>query len=424
VSNRIIYLLGIFSVLLLLSCAKEDNTVGFEVQPEQSRLKIKTLNIQDFQTFTSTGGASETSRGTQYILLGSINDTYFGKTTAFANVQYILSTIKPDFGTDPKLISSNLSLSIPKAIGKTSTSLNYQIYTSKFDINADVFYASNKDMTSYIGELIADTSFTTSNNQQYLQIHLDKVMGNGKKWGQNILDADATTLNSNENFIKSFKGLYLTVDTNFSEKGLIWKCDLNSQNSYIELEYSFTNTEGDIDTNTFKLQFNNKTGRFNTYINNPEPIKNILEKTGEENIYISGLAGVQGNISLSSLLNWRDSTKIVIYKAELIAKAKIVDGFDMPDKLILGINSSDTIRYIDDYRMGENTNYDGSYHSKDTAYHWVVTRHIQRFINNEQNDSLIVIYPNDTTKTQLSRVILLNNLSKNAIRLRITYSKI
>jgi len=423
-NQRFFYLLSILGIVFLLSCNKEDKTVGLEVQPEQNRLKINTLNIQNFQTYTSGGFALETSRGTPYLLLGSINDTHFGKTTAFADVQYILSTVKPNFGTDPKLISTTLFLSIPSYYGNISTALKYQIYTSKLDVDADASYMSNKDMSSYIGELIADTNITVNSNQKILQIHLDKTMSDGKKWGQNILEADATTLSSNGNFKKIFKGLYLSVDTNFSEQGLIWKCNLNSKDSYIKIEYSFTNDEGNVDTTIFNLQFNNKTGRFNTYTNNPNPLKTILGKTGENKIYISGLAGVQGNISLSSLLAWRDSAKIVIYKAELIAKAEAINSFNMPEKLLLRVNKSDTsIHYVDDYRGGANTNYDGTYHAKDTAYHWVLTRHIQRFINNEQNDSLIMIYPEDTTKTKLDRVLLFNG-SDNAIRLRITYSKI
>ena len=369
------------------------------------------------------GGALQTNRENCCVLLGSLNNTDFGKTSAFFDAQYVLSTIAPDFGTNPKLIQSTLFLSIANSIGSLSSTLNYKIYKSNLDVDADALYASDKDMSSYMGELITDTSITVEISQKSLQIHLDKIMSDGKKWGQGILEANATTLSSNASFLKSFKGLYFTVDTNFYEKGVLYKYDLNSKNSYIQLKYSFTNKDGNLDTNVFKLEFNKETGRFNTYVNNPT--KDILGEKEQSNIYISGLAGVQGNISLSSLLSWRDSAKIIIYKAELIAKANTVDGFSMPEKLLLRVNTSDTtVQYIDDYRMGKNINYDGSYHSKDTAYHWIVTRHIQRFINNEQNDSLIVIYPDDITKTNLNRVILENDLNKNPIRLRITYSKI
>ena len=424
-NQRIIYLLGVFTVIFFGSCTKGDDTVGLEVQPEQNRLNINTLNIKAFQTYTSMGEALQTNRENRYVLLGSLNNIDFGKTTAFADVQYVLSTIAPDFGTDPKLIASTLFLSIANSLGNSSATLNYKIYKSNLDIDVDALYASDKDMNPYIGELISDTSITAESNQKSLQIHLDKIMSDGKKWGQDILESDVTTLSTNENFLKRFNGLYFTIDTNFSEEGALYKYDLNSENSYIQLEYSFTNKDGDLDTNVFKLQFNKETGRFNTYTNNPKPIKDILGKKGQSNIYISGLAGVKGNISLSSLLSWRDSAKIVIYKAELIAKAKSVEGFNIPDKLLLRVNTSDTsVRYVDDYLQGKNTNYDGSYCSKDKAYHWIVTRHIQRFINNEQNDSLIMIYPDDVTKTNLNRVILQNDLNKNPIHLRITYSKI
>jgi len=424
VSNqKIIYILGIFAVIFWSSCSKSDDTVGLEVQPEHNRLNINTFNIQNFRTYTSMGGALQTNRENCCVLLGSLNNTDFGKTSAFFDAQYVLSTIAPDFGTNPKLIQSTLFLSIANSIGSLSSTLNYKIYKSNLDVDADALYASDKDMSSYMGELITDTSITVEISQKSLQIHLDKIMSDGKKWGQGILEANATTLSSNASFLKSFKGLYFTVDTNFYEKGVLYKYDLNSKNSYIQLKYSFTNKDGNLDTNVFKLEFNKETGRFNTYVNNPT--KDILGEKEQSNIYISGLAGVQGNISLSSLLSWRDSAKIIIYKAELIAKANTVDGFSMPEKLLLRVNTSDTtVQYIDDYRMGKNINYDGSYHSKDTAYHWIVTRHIQRFINNEQNDSLIVIYPDDITKTNLNRVILENDLNKNPIRLRITYSKI
>ena len=411
--------------MLLWSCAKDDKTIGFKVQPEQNKLNIKTINIENIRTYTSKGKPLYTNRENQYALLGSINDTYFGKTTAAIDAQYFLSTLNPKFGTNPKLISSTLFIAIPHFLGNINTSLRYKIYQSNFTMDKDALYPSNQDMTSYLGELIADTSITADDNKEVLQILLDKTMTSGNKWGQDILTADASSLSSNDKFTKVFKGLYLTVDTNFSDKGLIWKCDFNSEHSYIQIQYSFTNEEGDLDTNIFKLQFNKETGRFNTYTNNLAPIKDILGKVENDNIYISGLATSQGNISLSSLLSWRDSAKIVIYKAELIAKASKVEGFSMPAKLLLAVNTSDTIvRYVDDYRQGENTNYDGSFHDNDTAYYWVITRHIQRFINQEQNDSLLIIYPEDKRKTNLERVILQNRLNKKEIRLRITYSKI
>ena len=403
-------------MLVLLSCEKKDEQAGLEIQPDENRLKIAHINLNTFTTFTDKSESEKTSKKNSTILLGNIYDEIFGRSTAFMIAQYRLSTDNVDFGANAQIISTNMYLDISGQEGDSSQSVHYLFYESKFDIDADSAYSSDFDMSTYVGDLVADTTFSAS-TFDIMTIPLSNTLG------QKILDASSTTLLNNDNFLKEFKGLYFTTDTNQTDHGIIWKYDFNSASSYILLEYAFDDAKGNRDTNTFKLQFNEFSGRFNQFFHNRAPLSDILGKPKQE-VYISGMANTKAHISLSPVLSWRDSSKVMIYKAELLVKAKPSSIFSVPNSLLMEIdNSNDDIQFVDDYLPNSANNYGGKYNSETQTYSMVITRHIQNLINNNHNDSLLWIYPYAQI-TNPNRVILLNGEDNENFTLKITYSKL
>jgi len=405
-------------MLALFSCDKKDEQAGLEIQPDENRLKIAYLDLDNFTSYTVAPAPVKTSKRNTSILLGSINDNVFGRTTASFISQYRLSSDNVKFGKNPKIISIKAYLDVVGIEGDSTLPVNYKFYESKFNIDSTGIYKSNIDLSASIGDLVADTTFVTASNS-LIEIPLLKA------FGQKILDADTLDLKDNDAFLKVFKGLYFTVDTNSIGDGVIWKFNFNSTQSYIELKYRNRDDTGQTTgTDDFKLQFNEKCERFNQYINNTTPLNPIF-KQNKDKCYISGVGGTKAHLSLSPVLSWRDSSKIMIYKAELIVKAKPSGKISIPTKLILEIDDSndDSLTFVDDYLTTSTGNYNGTYDSDEETYNMIITRHIQNLINNNHNDSLLWITPR-ADLTNPYRVILLNGADSEKIKLKITYSKL
>ncbi len=402
----------------LFSCDKKEEQAGLEIQPDENRLKIAYLDLDDFVSFTVPPSPVKTSKMNTSILLGSINDNIFGRTTASFISQYRLSTDNVKFGDNPEIISIVAYLDVVGVEGDQTLPVNYKFYESNFDIDSTSTYESDIDLSADIGSLVADTSFVASGIDSI-------IVPLFNAFGQKILDADTLDLKDNDAFLKVFKGLYFTVDTNTIGDGVIWKFNFNSTQSYIELKYQNLDDNGNpTDTTIFKLQFNEKCERFNKYINNTSPLDAIFNQSHNE-CYVSGTGGTRGHLSLSPVLTWRDSTKIMIYKAELIVKAKSSGNISIPKKLILEIDDADddSLTFVDDYLTTASGNYDGTYNSDEETYNMIITRHIQNLVNNNHNDSLLWLTPS-ADLTNPYRVILLNGTDSEKVKLKITYSKL
>ena len=404
-------------MFVFFSCEKKDEKAGLEIQPDKNRLKVVHINLDKFVSFTSRSESVKTSRKNSSILLGSIYDDDFGRSSAFLVSQYRLSSDNVDFGTNPQIISATAYLDIFGSEGDKTEPVHYKLYESNFDIDPDSAYYSDIDLSTFVGNLVADTNFAIDSfNVMTIPLNAN--------FGQKILDTDPSLLVNNDQFLTQHKGLYFTVDTNQTNKGVIWKYDFNSSLSYILLEYTNENDNGDLDTNTFKLQFNEASGRFNQFFHNTAPLSSILGQAADNKVYISGMGGLKAHISLSPVLTWRDSTKIMIYKAELLVKAKASALISVPDNLLMEVdNSLDEVKFVDDYLPNTSSNYGGKYNSEEETYSMVITRHIQNLINNNQNDSLLWIYPYNQIVNPY-RVILLNGADNESFTLKITYSKL
>ena len=409
----------------MLSCDKSEESAGLIIQPDNNRLSTYYVSLDKFTTYSSPSGPVTTSKNNSSVLLGSISDDVFGRTSAFFVSQYRLSSDNVDFGDNPTLISAKMFLDNGGFEGDATTDLNFKIYESKFTI-ADTSYSSYDTdfLSTQIGDLVADVNFLADPDSllNTTEILLEP------SFGQKILDTEYdSTLFNNDNFLLTYQGLYFTVDTNQVGPGLIWKYDFNSDLSYILLEYESTNTEGELETNTFKLQFNDECNRFNQYFNNNSPLDANWKQ--KDKVYISGTAGTKGHISLSPIINWRDSSNIMIYKAELILKSQASDIFSTPSALLLEIDDNDDdLDFIDDNDPNvASDNSDGKHYTDDPEYgdHYkmIMTRHIQNLINKNHNDSLLWITPY-ASKTNPNRVILLNAEHHDNITLKITSSKI
>lgn len=419
--QKTIFLILVSFSLVLLSCEKKEEKAGLEIQPDENRLKVFYHTIDKFSSSSTYGDAVKTSKILTNTLLGSINDEVFGKSSAFFVSQYRLSSDNVSFDNTAQIVKTQLFLDVTGAVGDISLGSNIKIYESNYDlaIDSDTLISANESVT--IGSLLADTNITISSSED-IEINLSNELFSRKIF-------DSANLEDNTSFIKEFKGLYFRVDTNSSQIGSIYKLDLNSDKSYIDIGYIINNNFED--TLHFKLQFNNKCSRFNLYFNNTSPLASILDPNSSidsDEIYVSGIGGVKGKLNLSPVYTWRDSSDIIIYKAELLINSDTIKDIPAPNKLLLIKNKDEdgTITYVDDYINGQITNYGGEVNEETLVYSMVITRHIQNLINNIHNDTIVEIIPN-ASGTNPYRVILKNKkdgLDDEKITLKITYSEI
>lgn len=421
--QKTIFLILVSFSLILLSCEKKEEKAGLEIQPDENRLKVYYHTFDNLNSSTTYGGAVKTGKLFSQSLLGSINEDVFGKTSAFIVSQFRLSSDNVSFPTDAQIVSTELYLDITGAIGDTTSFESHiKIHESEYalKVDNDSLISSDESMIDeygnlLYGDLLADENIKISPAAD-LQISLSNTIG------ERILKS--TQLKDNESFIEEFNGLYLTVDTNFTEKGCIYKIDLNSTKSYIELTYNIIE-DGTPVSKTFKLQFNSKCTRFNQYFNNLTALGTELDPTStSDKVYVSGTGGVRGILNLSPVYTYRDSSDIIIYKAELIVKATTLADITFPGKLLLikDLDEDEKNIYVDDYINGQTTNYGGAYNSETSSYSLVITRHIQNLINKNHNDTLVEIIPY-SKETNPYRVIL-NNGENDKMTLKLTYSKL
>ncbi len=412
-------LLAIVATSLFTSCKKDTESVGMLIQPKKNKLKLLTSEIKDFKVFTSLAPAVKTSRAYGDVLLGSINDSKMGKTSAFFTSQYLLSTENVNFGTNPEVLDFKIHLDASKHEGDSTKGLNFQIHELvNFDINKDSLYPANIDLNAFVGDEVANVNYSTD-SFDVVTFELNHTLAN------KILNTDSENLKDSKAFKKAFKGLIFSVDTNFSDEGMMWKFNLESTKSYLELTYRSLNDNGKYDTVSFKFNFGASAGRFNQYFINNSLIKNTLNNDTDR-VFVAAPGVARANINLAPVLTYRDSSNIMIYKAELIVKAgKTEENISLPKRLFLQIDKGDDAAkasYVNDI-TGQMSNYGGYYDEETSSYHMVITRHIQNLIDKAHNDSILWMIPYNQ-KVNVHRTILSNGDNNEKISLKITYSKI
>ncbi len=394
------------SVFLLSSCKKNTEEAGLVIQPDENRLKVFTATLNDFDVYTSQAKPVNTKKDYISSLLGSVTDDIFGKSSSAFVSQFRLQTGNVDFGTDARVVSVAACLEVKDYEGDLSTEMTYKVYKSTQTIN-DTLYPSNTSFEEYAGDLVGESTFSSESDSQIKIPLFDS-------FGQEILDAE-DQLVDNSTFLSEFKGLCFAVDTNISAPGLLWRFNFNttSKKSYIELVYESKDNAGVYQpADTIKFLFSNASERFNIYTHSGHTFD--FTTSPKQQVFVAGLGNTDGNINLSPVLTYRDSSRLMIYKAELLVPADTLANFSYPSGMKLARIGEG---YVDD---NSGVNYGGKY--GEGYYSMVITRHVQNLINKAHSDTLLKLIPS-APNVNPTRVIL-NNTNDQPIRLKLTYSKL
>jgi len=390
-------LLSLFIItFLFLSCNKEFDKIGLDIQPAADKLNVENNDTTTLVTYSVREDSVQTGNSS-VSLLGSYKDLIMGISTASIYTQFRLSIAGYNFGEAPILDSLILSLAYSDSYGDTTTPQTVKVYELDGKLYSDSSYYSNYNIQKCDIELANYTfipkphdSVVVGNDTlpPQLRINLSSL---SSELGNKLLNASETDLEDNENFLEFFHGLYITAEP-VETAGAILYFDLMSTMSQMVIYYQ--NTEED--SLQFNFVINDNCARFNNYNHNnyedasPEFKNQVLNgdtSLGDNILYLQAMGGVKTKIRFPNIKNYISSGNIAVNQAMLIIKGiEGNDDFEPPSRLALvKINEEGETEILIDQYEGD-IYFGGTYISSDNEYRFRITRHIQHLLSGTETD--------------------------------------
>jgi hypothetical protein len=388
---------GLLLLLALISCKKEPYQIGFDILPPTDTLGVyqtDTVTIIAYTVLQDSARTDESSFG----LLGAIMDPTFGKTSTNTYTQVRLSTEGVTFGDNPVLDSLVLVLYYEGYYGDTNTLQHVKVWELSEDLTADSSYYSNQTADTY-NILLADQYYKPRPSDSvilagdtvapHLRINLSEKT---RYLGNKILSAPQYILNTNDQFIKFFKGVYiqsLPVD----QKGGFIKFRTSELYSKIAIYYH----NDDDDSLRFDMVIDGTTARFTNFNHygyadaSPEFRQQVLNgdtNMGRDKLFLQAMAGTRIKVHMPYLRSLVKDGRIAINNAQLVFENPVKDtSYIVPDALSLyKLDTAGKIGFVVDYSEG--TGYFGGSYVPDTrTYSFRLTRHIQNILTGDTTEN-------------------------------------
>lgn len=360
--------------------------MGIDVLPANDLVSVKYVDTLDVETGTILNDSLITSK-TSRSLIGSYNDPVFGRVDARTFTQLDLQGSNVNFGTSPTIDSVYFFLYYTNYYGDTLSEQEFAVYELSENIDDSKLYYSTNTI-SYSSNPIADTTFRPHPMDIVFGIRLDN------SFGQNILNANSTTLSSNSEFIKTFKGIAIIPKTRVLPEGLgaVFTYDLAVSATKLILYYHNTD---DTLNHSYSLAISSSTPRFHQ-------IERIYKSAELQNTEIypdsdKVKSFLQGGAYARMFLKIKDED-IAALKNIAINNAEIILTVDTS---VYGTNSiypppySLTVTEADENKNDIDFLVDYvSYKSSEHAYHFTVNSYLQRILSGqkENNGMLISVY--------------------------------
>ncbi|MCK9203541.1 MAG: DUF4270 domain-containing protein [Bacteroidales bacterium] len=401
---------GILLILGLFSCKKDAYELGIDLLPPSDTLNVKTTDTCTVIAFSVIQDSVRTSNPSS-LMMGSMLDPVFGKSTCSFFSQVQLSSEGVDFGSQPVLDSLVLKLYYSSYKGDTTTRQIVKVYEMSDDIYYDSNYYSNQ-LKGYYPTLLADLNFTPHPNDSVLvagtkeQAHLRINLSNMTHYlGNKILYAPTSALASNDEFIKFFKGLYV-ASAPVNSNGALLRFQTDDGLSKLVVYYH-DGTDPNNDSLEFEMPMNESCGRFvhidhNGYLDACQDLKRQIlnhdSAQGANKIFLQGLGGVKIKVKFPYMANFGKGKVVAINDALLMIKNFETDTTYAPPPTITMIRQDSIGRFgyvIDD---SEGSDYfGGTYDQAKRTYFFRITQHMQKMMANYYSSHfdlyIIVNYP-------------------------------
>jgi hypothetical protein len=435
---------GLFLLLTLLSCRKEPYEIGIDILPPTDTLSVYQTDTVTVIAYTEVQDSIRTDEFT-FGMVGAIMDPVFGKTTASIYTQVRLSTEGVTFGQNPVLDSLVLVLYYQGYYGDTNTLQHLKVWELSQDLIKDSAYYSSQTAESY-SILLADQYYRPRPHDSVLVLgynvapHLRVNLSNNTNYlGNKILSAPQNVLNTNEEFIKFFKGLRieaLPVD----EGGSFIK--FNTADLFSKIAVYYHNSDQG-DSLRFDMVIDGSAARFNGFDHfgyadaNPAFRQQVLNgdtMLGQDQLFLQPMGGTRLKVRMPYLRSLVKDGKIAISNAQLVFENPDKDStLALPDALSLYmLDSTGAYGFVID--QSEGTGYfGGSYYSESRTYSFRLTRHIQNILTGDttKNLDLYISAVNPLKNILYTNRVVLNGTSPydptrypGRLKLRLLFTKL
>jgi hypothetical protein len=440
------FFIGLFFLLILFQtgCKEESSTVGLGILPEGDLFEVGFDYEQSSISAFTFSDEKQRSDETEYMLLGTFNDSIFGKTTADFAGQFRIDRF-PDF-KEKNAVADSLVLYLyyKEIYGDTVTHQKFKVYELASDLVVDDPYYQDVNLksmakTEILGEkdyvpkfrhvMKSDTIVTTDTVAQIIRIKLSASLID-KLW-----NAPTEVVSDQDLFLKYFKGLYIETQDQ-SVGGTIMNIYTLANVSRMVMHYH--NQEED--SLYYNYNLNDKSARVNRIIHDYSHTSfaaNLDQSARQDSlIYIQTLGGLNNKFFIPNIDTWKDSTDFVINKAELVFQVDTLLSFPKynlpPSQLVLAYIDSEGKENLPSDFFYSSVYFGGYYSSTDGTYRFNIAKHIQDIIHQKtgkENHGFILTTSFESTSTSFRnslyrRAVLKGATSKKGIRLEIIYSKI
>ncbi len=419
-----------FSVLVLSSC-KEPLIKDSSLVSGQDDL----LNLSSLDTFTiySKTIAEEpyATNGTNYGVLGVMDDPIFGKTTCGFYAQYRLVKTAIDKGANLTIDSVVLSLVLDGKYGSNNKPVNIIAYEMLEDMNTLSSYNTNESffvkgtalgvVNNVVPNLNDSVNVLGINYAPQIRIRLNNSLGT------RILGADSATLSNNDpNFLTFFKGIFVTASGNGN--GVAY-CNLLSSKFTI---YYHNDSN---DSLQFDVGISSRSARCNSFTHATTSIAQRAASSllnSDSIVYAQSGAGSRIKLTIPFLANI--SPKIVINKAEIIVTKWNDDAtgsdsiYPMPSilsmKAITSTGGTEELANNIIEKAGLATSKSYTENGRNyTRYSFNISQRMQALVKNPSLN--YGFYLTTTGAARAERLVLANypNDKSSKILLKLTYSK-
>ncbi len=405
-------------VVLFTACKKEWNELGSQLVVSDD-LEVFSFDYQEIKiSAVKEDSLSTLNRPTSFI--GSIQDPYFGNTTASLYTEFRIPSTDVDFGSSAQADSIVLYLDIASYYGDTLSPISISVRemletietttTDGLDVESSVNIYSTDDF-DFDPQLLNEPQQTF---QSIVNSELKVKLSN--TFAQHFLDADTANYTDNEAFQSLFNGLYVSAEGQGS--GLLLELDLLAENSKLTIYYHNETS----DSLSYDFQINSSTDRMTRWAHDYSgtEIETALDMEYVSESYVQGSVGLRTYIELPDLKSLKDSN-YVFHSAELTIPYISTEAdsiFSSPEKLgLAAVNSDGNLEVLtEDQNVLGSSYFDGNKNESAQTYTFNIARYIHKVVQEGYSNRLALYVP--ISVSQPERVII-NNHSVDSVGLRL-----
>ena len=416
---------------LVSSCKKESDVLGLELQPESEILNAFITDTSTLITFPLLEDSIRTDYRVMLLnnLVGSYTDPVFGRTTAGFYSQFRLTSSNVNFGDSPQLDSIVLSLAYSGYYGDTTTTQTISVYKMTETMHADSNYYSTNEFgidNTPVGTLTfqprPNTSVLVDTVASAPQIRI--ILDPG--FGDEILNAGAGNLTSNDTWLQFLPGLFIKADDVFSNGAILY---INYASSQTRLTLYYNNTAND--SLQYGFEISASAARVNKYNHDYtiSPIQFGDSVQGSIASYVQSMGGVKTKIDFPYLNKLIEQGPIAVNKAELIIKVadNTTDTYAPHNRFVLFASDSigKNVVLPDQITSVTSAFFGGEYNASTKEYVFNIPRYVQQIINGtRENYGLFLLASSPATNANRTIIGGGGALNPQQMKLKITYTQI